>query len=92
MVSTYAAQAGTLESNDIAVRISPNSEGNGNAVQLESIVIQQFGEAIRATINDCLAAAGLSAVRVEANDRGALECTIKARMEAAIARYKEARS
>ncbi len=90
MDSPHTAQAGTLESNDIFIRISRNPEGSGNAVDLESIVMQQFGDAIRATIDECIAEANLTGVKIEARDRGALDCTIKARMEAAAARYKEA--
>ena len=84
----YSALAGTLESNDILITIS-SAGGSANSVNLSSIVINQFGPAIRAVIDQCLAAAGLAGVEVTAQDKGALECTIKARMETAIARYKE---
>ena len=88
MSAHYSAVAGTLESNDILITIS-SAGGNANSVSLSSIVINQFGPAIRAVIDQCLEASGLLGVEVTVQDKGALECTIKARMETAIARYKE---
>lgn len=88
MSAHCSAVAGTLESNDILITIS-SAGGNANSVSLSSIVINQFGPAIRAVIDQCLEASGLLGVEVTVQDKGALECTIKARMETAIARYKE---
>ena len=88
MSAQCSAVAGTLESNDILITIS-GSGGSASSVSLTSIVINQFGPAIRAAIDQCLAQSGLEGVEVVAQDKGALECTIKARMETAIARYKE---
>lgn len=93
MSAHCSAVAGTLESNDILITISStttaSSGGSANSVSLSSIVINQFGPAIRAVIDQCLEASGLSGVEVTVQDKGALECTIKARMETALARYKE---
>ena len=88
MSAHVSAVAGTLESNDILITIS-SAGGSANSVSLTSIVINQFGPAIRAVVDQCLEASGLSGVEVTVQDKGALECTIKARMETAIARYKE---
>jgi len=88
MVQTRQAIAGTLESNDIYIAISGNSSENGNNIVLESIVMKQFGLAILAVLEACLADSSLRGVQVVAKDRGALDCTIKARMETAITRYK----
>ena len=92
MSAHCSAVAGTLESNDILITISSTASsigGSANSVSLSSIVIHQFGPAIRAVIDQCLEKSGLSGVEVTVQDKGALECTIKARMETAIARYKE---
>ena len=92
MSAHCSAVAGTLESNDILITISSTASsigGSANSVSLSSIVINQFGPAIRAVIDQCLEKSGLSGVEVSVQDKGALECTIKARMETAIARYKE---
>ena len=88
MSAHCSAVAGTLESNDILITIS-SAGGSANSVSLSSIVINQFGPAIRAVIDQCLEASGLLGVEVTVQDKGALECTIKARMETAIARFKE---
>lgn len=88
MSAHCSAVAGTLESNDILITIS-SAGGGANSVSLSSIVINQFGPAIRAVIDQCLEVSGLLGVEVTVQDKGALECTIKARMETAIARYKE---
>ena len=88
MSAHCSAVAGTLESNDILITIS-SAGGSANSVSLSSIVINQFGPAIRAVIDQCLEASGLLGVEVTVQDKGALECTIKARKETAIARYKE---
>ena len=92
MSAQHSAVAGTLESNDILITISSTASsigGSANSVSLSSIVINQFGPAIRAVIEQCLEAAGLCGVVMSVQDKGALECTIKARMETAIARFKE---
>ncbi len=87
MSTQGSATAGTLESNDISITLS--STDGPNAVKLTSIVINQFGDSIRTVITQALEQSGLNGVEVTAQDKGALECTIKARMETAIARYKE---
>ena len=88
MDTPIQASAGTMESNDILVVIAPG-EADAPVVTLESIVMKQFGPAIIAAIRASLAEHELSRVAVSAQDKGALDCTIKARMEAAILRYKE---
>lgn len=83
-----SAMAGTLESNDIFITITAVG-GTDTSISLSSIVMNQFGEAIRAVVTQCMAQSGLKGVEVAVQDKGALECTIKARMETAIARFKE---
>ena len=91
MSTPIQASAGTLESNDIFIVIAPGDSPE-NSVSLTSIVMKQFGPAILEVINRSLAECGLTGLSVTAQDKGALDCTIKARMEAAIARYKELQS
>lgn len=88
MGTQNSATAGSLESNDILITITA-TDGDACAVTLNSIVMRQFGAAIIATMEECLRRSGLQGVEVAAQDKGALECTIKARMETAIARFKE---
>ena len=80
------AQAGTLESGDIMVTLAPAAAGSGITVELESLVLLQYGAAIHRTAEDVLKAAGIADAMVRLVDRGALDCTIRARMKAAIAR------
>ena len=86
---TRTAIAGTLESNDIMISVSRSQQEGKNTIAVESIVMRQFGPAIIAVIEECLEQFPFGPVHIDAKDRGALECTIKARMEAALLRYKE---
>nr|WP_276575958.1 citrate lyase acyl carrier protein [Oceanirhabdus seepicola] len=79
------AKAGTFESNDIYVMVMPN-EGNGIELELESIVMQQFGDEIKRVIMDTLKGLEIQDVIIRAQDKGALNYTIKARVETAIKR------
>lgn len=82
------AVAGTLESNDVMVSVSP---GSGRVeVEVESIVLEQFGEAIRQTALEAAKDASVTDARIALNDRGALDCTIRARVETALRRAGEA--
>lgn len=75
------AVAGTMESSDIMIRMEPG-EG-GIAIALESSVMQQFGAQIESVIRDTLTQLGIGDVRVTAVDKGALDCTVRARVLAA---------
>lgn len=76
-----SATAGTLESCDIMVTLTKGE--NGIEIDLKSIVEQQFGCQIREVIKRTLSDLGATDVKVIAVDRGALDCTIKARILAA---------
>ncbi len=79
------ANAGTLESGDILIQISPNP-ASGVEVNLDSTVAYQFGTRIKEVIKETLCEAGIDDVIVDATDKGALDCTIKARTMAAAVR------
>jgi len=81
------AKAGTLESNDISVMLMPGN--NGIELELESIVEKQFGDEIRTLIENTLKELGVENVMVKAIDKGALDYTIKARIETAVTRAGE---
>ena len=82
-----AAQAGTVESSDIVVRIEPNE--SGVEILLTSSVQQQYRKRIEAVIRETLKELGVEAARIEAIDKGALDCTVKARTQAAAYRAAE---
>ena len=79
------AVAGTMESSDAYVEIEP---AEGLQIQLESVVAQQFGEAIKTVVKDVLAEQGVENAKIRVVDRGALECVLRARIETAIVRGK----
>ena len=82
------AYAGTLESSDIFVEIEPADEGTGIELKLTSAVYKQFGPQIEEVILETLKANGIEDAKVTANDRGAVDCTIRARVEVAALRAK----
>ena len=77
------AVAGTLESGDIMIQIAP---GEGLQVDLQSSVSAQFGRQIKAVITETLGNLGIHDALVQATDKGALDCTIRARVTAAAVR------
>ena len=81
------AHAGTFESSDAYVEISP---GSGKLeLEIDSVVMQQFGEQIQSAAQDELAKNEVSDAHVVLKDRGALECVIRARIETAVLRGSE---
>ena len=82
------ASAGTVESSDIIVTIEP-AEQEGVEVVLTSSVMQQYGKQIEKVIRDTLLDLGVNKARVEAVDKGALDCTVRARTAAAAYRAAE---
>lgn len=78
------ATAGTLESSDVMVTIGP---GNGGVeILLQSTVEKQFGRQIRKVVEETLSKAKVNNAAVQLSDRGALDCTIRARVQAALYR------
>lgn len=80
------AVAGTLESSDVYVELEPG--GAGIEMELDSVVINQFGDEIRRVVGEVLAEQGVDCARIRIVDRGALDCVIRARVETAILRAK----
>ncbi|MBE5991266.1 MAG: citrate lyase acyl carrier protein [Paenibacillaceae bacterium] len=78
------AMAGTLESSDCQVTVEP---GDGRIdFTLESAVINQYGNQIRKVVLETLSHLGVDNIKISMVDKGALDCTIKARVEAAVSR------
>lgn len=76
--------AGTMESGDIYIEMEPCTQGI--TITLDSIVESQFGNQIRRVICETLKECGVDGVSIRAIDKGALDCTIRARVMAAIYR------
>ena len=81
-----AATAGTLESSDCMVTVEP---GEGIDFTLDSSVINQFGNQIRKVTMETLKNLGVDNVSIHIVDKGALDCTLKARIEGAVYRAVE---
>ena len=79
------ASAGTMESSDVLVELEP---AQGREIQLTSVVEAQSGDSIRAVAGEMLDQFGLQNVCLRIDDRGALECVLRARIETAILRAK----
>ncbi len=78
--------AGSLESSDCLITLSPSKELK---ITIESSVFDQFGDQIHEVILETLKANNLFEIAVVCLDKGALDYTIKARMETAIKRMRE---
>lgn len=79
------ASAGTLESGDIMIQIAP-ADNEGLEIHLQSSVAFQFGDQIKSVIRETLEELGVTNAQVQATDKGALDCTIRARTTAAAVR------
>lgn len=89
MLIQKAAMAGTLESSDAQVTVEP---GNGGLeLSIESNVIHQFGKQIRQTVLATLEHLKVENAKVTVIDKGALDCTLKARVECAVFRSNDQR-
>ncbi len=82
--------AGTMESNDIMITVEPSDAG-GVQVELTSSVYQQFGKQIIAVIRETAADYGVENALITAVDKGALDCTVRARVATALTRAAECR-
>lgn len=88
MVFKKAASAGSMDSCDISIRIESGVQEE-NQVYLSSVVAVQFGEHIQTLIHEMLDQHHIKGVVVNAVDKGALDCTIRARLACAITRSCE---
>ena len=75
--------AGTLESSDVMITIKKH---NGIAIELNSAVEKQFGRQIREVVRQVLDQLGVQDALVVIQDKGALECVLRARLITAVYR------
>ena len=87
MVIEKTAMACTLESSDAQVTVSP---ADALEIVIESSVINQYGRQIKATVEETLDRLGVTTGLVSVVDKGALDCTLKARVECAVFRSCDA--
>lgn len=77
------AHAGTLESSDVQVIIEPQEELE---ITIQSSVMAQFGDQIRETVEDVLKTLEVENGKIIIDDRGALDCTLRSRVQTAVFR------
>jgi citrate lyase subunit gamma (acyl carrier protein) len=77
------ALCGTLESNDLLVKVAPR---DGLEVVISSEVMRQFGARIREVVEETLKRMDVSQGQFVIEDKGALDCAIRARVQAAVLR------
>ena len=78
-----SAMAGTLESSDAQVTVEP---AEGLELNIQSSVLNQYGRQIKATVLETLNRLDVKDAKVTIVDKGALDCTLKARVECAVFR------
>ncbi|MEQ9943977.1 citrate lyase acyl carrier protein [Pectobacterium aroidearum] len=76
--------AGTFESSDLLVKVAP-ADGKLTVV-INSEVMKQFGLQIKQVVNETLAALGVQEGTIIVDDKGALDCVIRARVQSAVLR------
>lgn len=83
MLIETSAMAGTLESSDAQVTVEP---AEGLELHIQSSVLNQYGRQIKKTVLETLQRLEVSDAKVTVIDKGALDCTLKARVECAVFR------
>ncbi len=77
------AVAGTLESSDVYVTVEPAQELE---IEIQSVVYNQFADQIKESVMEVLQELQVESGKVTINDKGAIDCVIKARVETAVRR------
>ncbi len=78
------ATAGTDDAGDLSVVAEPAD--SGIEIQIDSIVLRQFGRAIECSAREVLEELGVTDCRLTIQDKGALDYVIRARIETALRR------
>lgn len=76
-----AAAAGTMESSDVYIMATPASE---LIIEIRSPNLEVYGAKMRQSLEEIIAAKGIKSGRFIVDDRGALDCTLRARAESVI--------
>lgn len=82
-----SSYAGTMESSDAYVEAEPAPLGT--EIEIESVVKDQFGDAIYAAAQGVIEKLDIHNVKLRIVDQGALDCVIRARVETALLRGAE---
>lgn len=82
-----SAMAGTLESSDAQVTVEPSESGID--LQISSSVMNAYGRQIKEVVLATLDRLGVANGKITVVDHGALDCTLKARVECAVYRSND---
>jgi len=78
--------AGSLESCDALVMVIISSEKEEIVIEIDSPSIASFGTEMKKAVIETLESLGISRGFVKIQDRGSLDCTLRARVETAARR------
>jgi len=78
--------SGSLESCDALVIVVLPSDSEGLEIEIDSPSIASFGEEMRKSVRETLESVGVFRGSVKIQDRGSLDCTLRARVETAARR------
>lgn len=77
------ALAGSLESSDVMITVAPSET---LAISITSVVMAQWGREIESVVREELVRNEVTCASISVHDKGARECTIRARLKTALAR------
>lgn len=86
MQDVITGVAGSLESCDALVMVMLSPERRGIELELDSPSMDAFGENMERAVRETLKSLGIDHGFVKVQDRGALDCTLRARTETATRR------
>jgi len=78
--------SGSLESCDALVMVVFSPDCEGLEIEIDSPSIASFGEEMRKAVRETLESVGIFRGIVKIQDRGSLDCTLRARVETAARR------
>ncbi|NLB83992.1 MAG: citrate lyase acyl carrier protein [Synergistaceae bacterium] len=86
MIQKRRGQAGSLESCDALVIVELSDDEKGLLLDLDSPSLLSYEEDMKNAVIDTLSSLGVADALVKVQDRGSLDCTLRARVETAVRR------
>ena len=86
MILERRGQAGSLESCDALVIVELSDERKGLLLDLDSPSLLSYEEDMKNAVIETLSSLGVADALVKIQDRGSLDCTLRARVETAARR------
>ena len=86
MIQQRRGQAGSLESCDALVIVELSDQEKGLALEIDSPSILSYEGDMKKAVAETLFSLGVADAQVKIQDRGSLDCTLRARVETAARR------